>query len=45
VRQAAAQPPQPWKKPPAYELHKDAKTWQIIGGVDLDQLIGSCVPD
>ena len=45
MRQPAAQLPQPWKKPPAYELHEDAKTWQVIAGVELDQLIGSCVPD
>ena len=45
VRQPAAQPPQAWAKPPAYALHEDAKTWQVIGGVELDQLIGSCVPD
>jgi len=45
VRQPAAQPPQAWKKPPAYELHEDAKTGQVIDGVELDQLIGSCVPD
>ena len=46
VRQPAAQPPQAWEKPPAYELHEDAKTCQVIGGVELDQLIGSCVlPD
>jgi len=31
-------------RPPSYALHEDAKTWQVIGGVDLDQLIGSCVP-
>ena len=43
--QPAAQPPQAWEKPPAYALHEDAKTWQVIGGVELDQLIGSCVPD
>ena len=45
VRQPAAQPPQAWKEPPAYELHEDAKTWQVIDGVELAQLIGSCVPD
>ena len=45
VRQPAAQPPQAWKEPPAYELHEDAKTWQVIDGVVLDQLIRSCVPD
>ena len=45
VRQPAAQLPQPWKEPPAYELHEDAKTWQVIAGVELDKLIGSCVPD
>ena len=45
MRQPAAQLPQPWKTPPAYELHEDAKTWQVIAGVELDQLIGSCVPD
>ena len=45
VRQPVARPPQAWEKPPAYALHEDAKTWQVIGGVDLDQLIGSCVPD
>ena len=45
MRQPAAQPPQAWEKPPAYELHEDAKTWQVIDGVELDQLIGSCVPD
>ena len=45
MRQPAAQPPQAWKEPPAYELHEDAKTWQVIDGVELDQLIGSCVPD
>ena len=45
VRQPAAQPPQAWEKPPAYALHEDAKTWQVIGGVELDQLLGSCVPD
>ena len=45
VRQPAAQPPQAWEKPPAYALHEDAKTWQVIGGVELDQLLGSCAPD
>ena len=45
VRQPAAQPPQAWKEPPAYELHEDAKTWQVIDGVELDQLIGSFRPD
>ena len=45
MRQPAAQPPQAWEKPPAYALHEDAKTWQVIGGVELDQLLGSCVPD
>ena len=45
MRQPAAQPPQAWEKPPAYALHADAKTWQVIGGVELDQLLGSCVPD
>ena len=45
VRQPAAQPPQAWKEPPAYELHEYAKIWQVIDGVDLDQLIGSCEPD
>ena len=45
VRQPAAQLPQAWKKPPAYELHEDAKTWQVIDGVELDQLIGSFRPD
>jgi len=44
VRQPAAQPPQAWEKPPAYALHEDAKTWLVIGGVELDQLLGSCVP-
>jgi len=43
--QPAAQPPLAWEKPPAYALHEDAKTWQVIGGVELDQLLGSCVPD
>ena len=45
MRQPAAQPPQAWAKPPAYALHEDAKTWLVIGGVELDQLLGSCVPD
>ena len=45
MRQPAAQLPQPWKEPPAYELHEDAKTWQVIAGVELDQLIGSFRPD
>ena len=45
MRQPAAQPPPAWKKPPAYELHEDAKTWQVIDGVELDQLIGSFRPD
>jgi len=45
VQQSAAQLPQAWKKPPAYALHEDAKTWQVIGGVELDQLIGSFRPD
>ena len=45
MQQSAAQLPQAWKKPPEYALHEDAKTWQVIGGVELDQLIGSCVPD
>ena len=45
VRQPAAQPPPAWKKPPAYELHEDAKTWQVIDGVELDQLIGNFRPD
>ena len=45
MQQSAAQLPQAWKKPPAYALHEDAETWQVIDGVELDQLIGSCVPD
>ena len=45
VRQPAAQPPQAWEKPPAYALHEDAKTWQVIDGVELDQLIGNFRPD
>ena len=45
MRQPAAQPPPAWKKPPAYELHEDAKTWQVIDGVELDQLIGNFRPD
>ena len=45
MRQPAAQPPRAWEKPPAYALHEDAKTWQVISGVELDQLLGSCVPD
>ena len=44
VRQPAAQPPQAWAKPPAYALHEDAKTWLVIGGFELAQLLGSCVP-
>ena len=45
VQQPAAQPPQAWKKPPAYERHEDAKTWKVIDGVELDKLIRSFVPD
>ena len=44
MQQSAAQLPQAWKKPPAYALHEAAKTWQVIGGVELDQRLGSCVP-